>query len=111
MTRGYIRVLAPEHPAADPTTGYVLEHRLVAERMLGRLLLPTEVVHHRDGDKSNNDPANLEVMTNPDHTARHSGLRGRWARHHDRCARCGTTDRGHEAHGLCWRCYQKRRDN
>jgi hypothetical protein len=30
---------------------------------------------------------------------------GKWATHHDRCRRCGTTDRPHRAKGLCKRCY------
>lgn len=29
----------------------------------------------------------------------------RWARNFDRCVRCGTTDRRHEARGYCLRCY------
>ena len=37
------------------------EHRLVMERHLGRKLLPNETVHHRDGDKLNNDITNLEL--------------------------------------------------
>lgn len=40
----------------------VHEHRAVAERMLGRELLPGEVVHHNDGDKRNNAPENLTVF-------------------------------------------------
>lgn len=40
------------------------EHRVVAERMLGRKLNPGEIVHHIDGDKRNNDPENLIVMKN-----------------------------------------------
>lgn len=47
------------------------EHRVVAERMLGRPLAPGEIVHHKDGDKRNNDPLNLEVMTQREHMRAH----------------------------------------
>lgn len=64
---GYVLVYKPEHPQARKA-GYVLEHRLVAESVLGRLLEPGEVVHHRDRNKQNNDPSNLEVFaTNGEH--------------------------------------------
>ena len=42
-------------------------HRVVSEQVLGRKLLPNEIVHHRDGDKWNNDPSNLVVMTQSEH--------------------------------------------
>lgn len=58
---GYILIHRPEHPHAN-TGGYVREHRLTMETVLGRYLSPTEVVHHKDGDPRNNDPANLEVF-------------------------------------------------
>ncbi len=45
----------------------VLEHRWVMEQHLGRKLLPNEEIHHIDGNKRNNDIANLEVFT--DHIA------------------------------------------
>jgi hypothetical protein len=32
---------------------------------------------------------------------------GRWARNYDACVGCGTTERGHKAHGLCGRCLAK----
>lgn len=55
---GYILVKSPKHPMATKT-GYVREHRLVMEKILGRYLTETEVVHHKDDDPSNNDPSNL----------------------------------------------------
>lgn len=47
------------------------EHRVVAEQMLGRPLKKGEIVHHKDGNKHNNDPSNLEVMTQSDHIKEH----------------------------------------
>ncbi len=40
------------------------EHRVVAERILGRSLKPGEVVHHIDGNKRNNSPENLMIFEN-----------------------------------------------
>lgn len=54
-------------PADDPlasmrrTNGYVTEHRLVVARALGRPLLPSETVHHIDGDRANNRLENLQL--------------------------------------------------
>lgn len=64
---GYIMVVAPdEHPFPAYTkasgTKYILEHRLVMEQHLGRYLLPDEVVHHKDGNPSNNAIDNLQLF-------------------------------------------------
>lgn len=42
-------------------------HRVLAEEMLERPLLPSEVIHHRDGDKTNNNPENIEVLPSQTH--------------------------------------------
>lgn len=59
--QGYILVKMPEHPQTD-AGGYVRQHRLVMEQELGRYLLPTEVVDHRNADTSDNRPENLRVF-------------------------------------------------
>lgn len=40
------------------------QHRYVMEQHLGRKLLRSEVVHHMDGNKQNNDISNLELVEN-----------------------------------------------
>lgn len=53
----------------------VHRHRAVAEKMLGRPLKRGEIVHHIDGDKKNDTPENLQVMTQSEHIRKHL-LRG-----------------------------------
>lgn len=49
------------------------QHRVVAERILQRRLLPGEVVHHEDRNRKNNDPANLIVFASQsDHASHHA---------------------------------------
>ena len=57
----YVVVQAPEHPRSD-LHGYVLEHILVMERVLGRPIVRPEVVHHKNGNKEDNREENLEVL-------------------------------------------------
>jgi len=44
---------------------YVSEHRYVMEQMLARLLKKGENVHHKDGNRANNNPDNLELWLSP----------------------------------------------
>lgn len=47
------------------------EHRIVAEEKIGRPLQPGEIVHHIDGNKQNNAPENLQIMTQAEHARMH----------------------------------------
>ena len=67
---GYVLVKLTEHPDSD-TRGYVYEHRLIAEKMLERRLEEDEQVHHKNHDKQDNRPENLEVVTIAEHRLRH----------------------------------------
>lgn len=62
LVKGYVYIYSPDHPCRTKSN-YVSEHRLVMEKKLGRHLLRTEVVHHRDGDPKNNHPDNLECFS------------------------------------------------
>jgi hypothetical protein len=64
---GYVRLYAPMHPEAN-TWGYVYEHRIIAENIIGRRLKENEVVHHKNGIRYDNRPENLEVMDKIEHS-------------------------------------------
>ena len=61
---GYKRVRVSKTKTRD-------EHRIIMEQALGRSLNSDEVVHHKDGNRRNNDLNNLEVMTRAEHLQHH----------------------------------------
>lgn len=67
---GYVLIKDRNHPYCD-SKGYVREHRIVMEKKLNRYLLPSEVVHHKDENKLNNQIENLELMTASEHVSLH----------------------------------------
>lgn len=59
---GYIKIYQPENPMADKR-GEIYEHRLVMSQILGRPLKKWEHIHHKDNNRTNNSPENLELVT------------------------------------------------
>mgnify|MGYP003941101445 CR=1 FL=1 len=74
VSNGYRLIFCPDHPNAwkSVLAGYVYEHRLVAERKIGRLLRPDEHVHHINESRSDNHPDNLQVLSNSEHARLHA---------------------------------------
>jgi hypothetical protein len=112
---GYVKLYLADGSVVD-------EHRYVMTQELGRELLPDEVVHHKDQNKQNNNPENLELRDDSGHKAEHA------SKTHDekhtllKCAWCGKTferltrivkgqrKRGHKKFYCSTSCVTKRRN-
>lgn len=83
-THGYALIrVAPDDPLASPLYkhDFTPEHRYVVAQSIGRRLLPSETVHHKNGVRDDNRLENLEL---------HVGHHGRSQRF--RCRACGSHD-------------------
>jgi hypothetical protein len=69
---GYMYLYLPDHPKASKQ-GYVAEHRIIGEKIVGRYLREDEIVHHINGIKQDNRIENLIVCSNSEHAKLHAG--------------------------------------
>lgn len=61
-SNGYVLVrVGRQHHLAD-CRGYAYEHRLIAERKIGRRLRKGEIAHHINGNKQDNRDENIDVV-------------------------------------------------
>ncbi len=61
--RGYVYIKDRNHPFCNKQ-GYIAEHRLVMEKVLGRYLFKEEVPHHINKIHNDNRPKNLILFKN-----------------------------------------------
>lgn len=71
---GRVLVYKPDHPHSG-MRGYVRRSRLMVEEALGRLLKPSEQVHHINGDPSDDRNCNFLVCTNSYHSSLEARMR------------------------------------
>lgn len=71
---GYIAIYFPDHPYSTKQ-GYIMEHVLVMEALIGRHLRPDECVHHINEIRDDNRKENLQLMTKKEHMSYHSKKR------------------------------------
>lgn len=69
MPSGYVRCYAPEHPLANKW-GHVMEHRKVAWDH-GIITDRSQIMHHVNGDRSDNRPENLQATSIAEHAGLH----------------------------------------
>ena len=70
----------PPHPygmqLGDRKKKYIYLHRAILEQKLGRYLKQHEQAHHKDENKENNHPTNIELITKGEHQKQHAKERG-----------------------------------
>jgi len=77
MLNGYRVVYKPENKKSmknDNWEGFIYEHIEIAEKFLKREIRENEVVHHLDGNRSNNRIENLLVLERSQHSKLHKWL-------------------------------------
>ena len=71
---GYVLIKKRNHPSSNGQ-GYIAEHRLIAEKVLGRHLKKGEIVHHQNENKQDNRNCNFLICSTGYHTELHGKMR------------------------------------
>lgn len=69
-------IAPPDYPGKLYRNKYCSKHVLIYWQTYGIIPKDDEIIHHKDEDKTNNDPSNLELMKRKDHVKLHK-KRGR----------------------------------
>ena len=91
VASGYMFLLKPGHPNSRPN-GYIKRCRFVMSEHIGRPLLTTELVHHTNGNKSDDSLENLVIISRGDHAKEHTtgSKNGRYSKFRTKtCPNCG----------------------
>ena len=71
---GYVAIYFPDHPKSNGE-GFIMEHVLIMECLIGRHLQENEVVHHINFKRDDNRKENLQLMTASEHMSYHNKKR------------------------------------
>lgn len=78
-SHGYIRIFIGRQGSGSDKSGHILEHRKVMQDWLGRALLPSENVHHKNGIRDDNRLENLELWSSSQPAGQRVRDKLRWA--------------------------------
>lgn len=70
-------VAPPNFPGKKYRGKYCYKHHLIYWQTYGVVPNKNEIIHHKDEDKHNNDPTNLELKTRKKHSQKHNIQRGK----------------------------------
>lgn len=69
-SEGYVMLKKDNYPGSQKS-GYIPEHKYKMEQKIGRILKENELVHHINGDKTDNRLENLQLLTRSEHITEH----------------------------------------